>query len=104
MKALQVTYEKLFNLGNFSHEKISITLEVEPGDKASEVLKKAKEFVESKNKEKNSVSQGGYLFTYEIAKNIVSNPNGNYFEKVEAAKQALEIFEKIENEKDDLPF
>ena len=45
MKAKKIIYEKLFNLGNYTHEKIGIELEVQDGENASEVLERAKQFV-----------------------------------------------------------
>ena len=45
MKAKQVTYERVKSC-NFNNEKIGIVLEVEDGEKAEDVFKKAKMFVQ----------------------------------------------------------
>lgn len=45
MKAKTITYEKLVNKGNYEHEKFGITLELEKGDKAVEVMQKAIDFI-----------------------------------------------------------
>ena len=45
MKPKSVTYAKLKNLGNYENERIEITLEVEDGEKAADVLEIAKVFV-----------------------------------------------------------
>ena len=45
MKAKQITYEKVKSC-NFNNEKIGIVLEVEDGEKAEDVFKKAKMFVQ----------------------------------------------------------
>jgi len=44
MKPKLVRYERLYNLGNFDHEKIAIEIEVEEGETATEALKQAKKF------------------------------------------------------------
>lgn len=46
-KAKEVIYIRTFSLGQFEGEKIGITLELEEGDKASDVLAQAKKFVVS---------------------------------------------------------
>ncbi|MEJ2043671.1 MAG: hypothetical protein P8X74_03760 [Reinekea sp.] len=45
MKAKTVIYERLFNTGNFSHEKFSIEIELEDGEKAQDAIDKARELV-----------------------------------------------------------
>jgi hypothetical protein len=47
MKAKQITYGKVKSC-NFNNEKIEIVLEVEEGEKAKNVLEKAKQFVNMK--------------------------------------------------------
>jgi len=44
MKAKQITYERVKSC-NFNNEKIGIVLDIEDGEKAGEVLEKAKIFV-----------------------------------------------------------
>lgn len=46
-KAKEVIYIRTFSLGSFEGEKIGITLEIEEGDKAADVLAQAKKFVAS---------------------------------------------------------
>jgi hypothetical protein len=45
MKATKIFYKRLFNLGNYSHEEIGIEIEIEKGEKADDVLKRAKQFI-----------------------------------------------------------
>jgi hypothetical protein len=45
MKALTITYQRVFNLGNYESERIEITLQVEEGETAQQVLDAAKRFV-----------------------------------------------------------
>lgn len=50
MKPTAVTYSKVFNLGNYSNEKIEVAIELEEGDKPEEVLSKARDFAEAQHK------------------------------------------------------
>ena len=45
MKATKIYYKKLFNLGNFQNEEIGVEIEVEYGERAVDVLQKARQFV-----------------------------------------------------------
>jgi hypothetical protein len=45
MKALTITYQRVFNLGNYESERIEITLQIEEGETAQQVLDAAKRFV-----------------------------------------------------------
>lgn len=102
MKALQITYERLFNLGNYSHEKISVTLEIEQGEKANDVLQKAKQFVEAQNNDKNGKNFSGFFFTLERATKVIENKNNYNYAEVIAAHEAINYFKS--QDKDDLPF
>ena len=46
MKAKTITYERLVNTGNFTHEKYGIVIELEKDDQADDVIVEAKKFVE----------------------------------------------------------
>ena len=56
MKAKQVTYEKVKS-ANFNNEKIGIVMEVEDGEKAEDVLEKAKLFVKKQFGEMVEISE-----------------------------------------------
>jgi hypothetical protein len=45
MQALTITYQRVFNLGNYESERIELTLQVEEGETAQQVLKAAKRLV-----------------------------------------------------------
>lgn len=45
MKALTITYQRVFNLGNYESERVEITLQIEEGERAQDVLDQAKKFV-----------------------------------------------------------
>ena len=99
MKAKKIIYEKLFNLGNYTHEKIGIELEVQDGEKASEVLERAKQFVNGLDPKKNK--EEAYL----RAKAISNNPGNNSYNSVIEANEIIREYEQENNqEDDDLPF
>ena len=54
MKAKQITYEKVKSC-NFNNEKIGIVIELEDFEKAEDVLKMAKEFVQKQFEEKEKL-------------------------------------------------
>lgn len=47
MKPTSLTYTKRFNLGNYESEEISLTVDLDEGEKASEILPKLKALVNS---------------------------------------------------------
>lgn len=47
MKATKIYYEELRTTGQYNNKKIGVELQVEKGEKASDVLKKAKIFVQA---------------------------------------------------------
>ena len=48
MKANKIVYSRLISKGNYENAKIEIELEVEAGEKASEVFEAAKKWVEKR--------------------------------------------------------
>lgn len=52
MKTLSVTVGKTINIGNYQSQKVEITLEAEGNEKAEDLYRAAKAFVEKKEKEK----------------------------------------------------
>lgn len=99
MKAKKIIYEKLFNLGNYTHEKIGIELEIEDGEKASEVLEKAKQFVNGLDPKK--MRHEAYL----AAKAISENPDNHSYGNVIKANAIVREYEQNNNQgDDDLPF
>lgn len=66
MKTQSVSYSKVFNLGNYSNEKIEVAIELEPGDNPAQVLDKARNFAEQQhklNKEKERYLQACDILT-----------------------------------------
>lgn len=94
MKATKIYYQKCFNIGNYQNEVVGIELEVGEGEKAVDVLERAKQFVESKDFLAAGIQE------YENNLRIVSDPD-NYTGR--QVREANKFLAKYEN-KDDLPF
>lgn len=92
MKAKTVIYQRLYNLGNFAHEKIGIELEVEDGETAKEALIRAKDFCHLNT---NDMKQA-----IERALNIVDNPDSYTGSAVKKAQEEVDEY----NQSIDLPF
>jgi len=96
MKALKVTYSRLCSKGNFEYCKIEIELEVEAGEKAADVFKLAKEFVDRRIEiEKPNTP------AYERAKTILADRRNHTIAEVEDAEIIVSNYQKPE---EDLPF
>lgn len=93
MKAKTVTYQRLYSLGQFEHEKISIELEIEEGERASDVLNAAKKFCEQ-----NSSSHKNNGVDKNRLQMIVDHPDDYTGKEVKDAQQ------KLSELVDDLPF
>lgn len=89
MKATVVRFERLFNRGNFEHEKIAIEIQLEEGDTAKAALEKAKSFVET-NSHKG-------LSQIHHAQMIAANPDNFSYKEVTEAKEYIEKYNS-ENE------
>jgi hypothetical protein len=98
MRATSVWYKRLFNTGNFTNEEIGIEIEVEEGEKASEVLKKAIQFVDACDKNKP------YLKKYQESLEIVAHRELHNYARVIEAERFVKMYEMQEQFGDDLPF
>ena len=94
MKATKIYYQKCFNLGNYENEVIGIELEIEQGEKSSEVLEKARYFVNSKSITEATVDG------YERCKKIAENPDDYTGRQIKEAQAFLDK----NGEQEDLPF
>ena len=84
MKALKVSYSRLISKGNYENAKIEIELEVEEGEKASDVFEAAKAFVENRiGIEK--VSQ----FMLERAIKVMDDKRNHTLAQIEEAEEIL---------------
>ncbi len=96
MKAKKIYYKRLFNLGNFSNAEIGIELEVEENEKAIDVLKNAKQFIDAFDPNIDIAEK------IEKLEHIINNPRNYNYGQVEDAKKELERIQS--NKDDDLPF
>lgn len=96
MKAKKIYYKKLISLGNYQNEEIGVEIEIEEGEKADDVLKAAKEFVERNN------PTIGIEKAIEKAREVLKYKANHSYAAVVEAEQIVKEYEAAEAE--DLPF
>lgn len=96
MKAKSIIYSRLISKGNYENAKIEIELEVEAGDKASEVYEAAKSFVE-----KRIAIEKLTPFTIHHAREVMEDKRNYTLGQIEEAE---EILAKIKVNEEVLPF
>ncbi len=95
MKATKIVYSRLISVGSYENAKIEIELEVEEGEKASDVFDKAKEFVENRIAiEKMSD------YKVEQAKKVINDKRNHTLAQIEEAEEILSKLKLTDN----LPF
>lgn len=99
MKATKITYARLKSLGDYQHEKIGIELDVEDGEKAKEVLEKARLFVNTELgfKDPNQTLREKHEY-------ILKNPDTVTASRYLEAKEWLQQNPESENYGDIPPF
>lgn len=96
MKAKKVIYSRLISKGNYENAKIEIELEVEPGEKASDVFKAAKEWVNKK-----IAVEKASEYHIAAAKRVIDDRRNHTLAQIEEAE---ELLNKVSEDKDELPF
>jgi S-adenosylmethionine:tRNA-ribosyltransferase-isomerase (queuine synthetase) len=97
MRATRIVYSRLISKGNFENAKIEIELEVEKGEKANDVLEKARIFID-KHIQLEKLS--GH--TLEMAKRVMEDKRNHTLAQIEEA-EAIIAKSKIEDD-GSLPF
>lgn len=87
MKIQTIQYHKVFNLGNYSNEKIGVDVVIADGEDPLEAFAEAKRLVEKSHKFFVD------LPSYENAKKVVANPDEYTGRNVKEARQCIEVFE-----------
>lgn len=87
MEIKTITYHKVFNLGNYSNEKIGVEIALSENDNPLEAHKKAVEFVEKAHSYMNELEK------YNAAKRITNDVQNYTGRQVEQARQFIENFE-----------
>ena len=95
MKAKLITYSRLISIGNYENVKIEIQLEIEEGEKASDVFEAAKQFVE-----KRCAVEKLSDYTIEKARKVMDDKRNHTLAQIEEAEDVLS---KVKVS-DDLPF
>lgn len=94
MKPKSVRYERLYNLGNFDHEKIAIEIEIEDGETASEVFRQAKNFCRLKSED--------LARKIEHARAGLHDPQ--YLRFKETAEDAQKQIDAFDHDSEEIPF
>jgi F0F1-type ATP synthase membrane subunit b/b' len=100
MKATKIYYKRLINLGDYQNEEIGIELEVEPYEKAQDILDNARDFVNRND----STRQSDMKRDLERAKKVLDDPFDCNYATVMAAHKVIEKHESLVNELPELPF
>lgn len=87
MNIKQISYHKVFNLGNYSNEKIGVEIEINEGDDPITAHAEAVKYVERAHEFQKQYPN------YERAKTIAANPDNYTGYQVKEAKTAVELFE-----------
>lgn len=95
MKAVKVCYSRLISKGNYENVKIEIELEVESGEKASDVFESAKKFVE-----KRIAIERTSNMAIERANEVMKDKRNHTLAQIEDAEEVLRKIDLTE----DLPF
>jgi len=95
MKAKLITYSRLVGKGNFENAKIEIQLEVEEGEKASDVFAAAKRFVDGRCEIE---TQSQYMIDH--ANKVLADKRNHTIAQIEDAEQLIAKSVAA----DDLPF
>lgn len=98
MKATKIYYKRLFSLGNYQNEEIGIEIEIEDGEKAIDVLQKAKQFVTGLDPKNENERK------YNDAVEILRNKEDYSYKKVINAQEVVRIYDANKDSIEDLPF
>lgn len=88
MKIQTIQYHKVFNLGNYSNEKIGVDIVIAEGEDPLEAFAEAKRLVEKSHKFFID------LPSYERAKTVKNNPDDFTGREVKAAEDVIRAFEE----------
>lgn len=95
MKATRIIYSRLISKGNFENAKIEIELQVEDGEKASDVFEYAKKWVDRRVEIEKMSS-----YAISQATKVLDDRRNHTIAQIEEAEELLRKF----REQDDLPF
>lgn len=87
MEITQISYHKVFNLGNYSNEKIGVDIKIGPGENPLDAFAEAKKLVEKSHRFFQD------LPLYEEAKNRVADPDNYTGRDVKQSHDVIAAFE-----------
>lgn len=89
----EIRYEKLNNLGDYNHEKLSIAVKIESGESAKSAMKKAISFCDLFSAER--------IREYQRAKYLLNDPNNAAYRE-EILAQAEAVVAKYEQDDEEM--
>jgi hypothetical protein len=95
LKATKIYYQKCFNLGNYQNEVIGIELEIEKGERAFDVLSRARNFIAFQNSSEFKEAE------LSRAKSIINCPDEYTGRQIKTAEKVIKDYEQSTT---DLPF
>jgi len=98
MKATKVYYQKTFDLGNYSNEKIGVEIELDLDEKAEEALKNAKVFVHKMSSFYKDTEE------YNRCMKVLANPDVHSKTDYDKAQEYVDKYDMETSSTDDLPF
>ena len=84
MYTKNVTYSKVFSLGNFENEKIGVEIEIQEGDDVQKAIQEARQFVEFNHK------LNGITNELESCLHVIKNPDEFTGSQVRRAQQRMD--------------
>ena len=98
MKSRIVRYERLYNLGDYSHEKIGIEIELDDGETATEGLRRAKDFCQLSCDRMKKAIEGNRQLIEELGK--LDDEKLDYIDRkhLTAAREQVAEYERMEAE------
>lgn len=96
MKAKRVVYSRLISKGNYENAKIEIELEIDDGEKASDVFEAVKKWVEKRIRAEKLSD-----YSIENARNVIADKRNHTLAEIEDAERILDSIKISDN---DLPF
>lgn len=97
MKVNTVTYARLVNTGNYEHERIELSIDLEEGETPSEAVNRARAFIDAKCA-KGKIEQ----WQFENASKVVADPMNHTGQQVNDAYELITKY--IKQNAEDLPF
>lgn len=96
MEVKKVEYSRLYSLGNFEHERISVEIALQDGETPHQALERAREFVKKEHEFKIPPTEAAIA----SARKIIENPDAYTGYQVKEAQKIVALSQQPE----EIPF